>query len=254
MRQLLVGLRRAPWLELVGPQGRRPLPNVHGTPFRVRVGARGHWAYVALGGDRATALTVHDPSGAVLDLRPGAVISGAPAFHPDGGSLCYVREAPDERRELVRLDLDSGSETVRLSERQLRCCAWQGPERLVVSLGDRIELVDVQSGTRSTLVRDEVATGFAAWGTDDLYVTLDEVCSDAQGRLAWTRYWHEQGRASRGEVHVRDGRGERTIPRATRARLVHGDVAVLRGSAIVGSESGSWLDGTAIEDFDVVAT
>lgn len=257
MTGLLIALRREPWLELVGPPAHRIVPVVDQVPFRVRTGQLGHCAYIGLGGTAgdlswAAALVVHDPAGAILDVRPGAVITGAPAFHPAGTSLAFVRETAAGEREVVELDVASGEETIHLTADGVRACAWPSDDRLLVSFTDRIETLDRASGELTTLVHDDVASGFAQWGTDDLYVTLEDVCMDTDGRLAWTRSWHQQGRASRADVLVRDGADESTIADSRAPRFVAGELAVLQRSAIVWTASGRRLPRADIEDFDVV--
>jgi hypothetical protein len=257
MTALLIALRREPWLELVGPPSDRIVPVIDRVPFRLRTGRLGHCAYVALdGGVRdprfAAALVVHDPAGAILDVLPGPVITGAPAFHPSSASLAFVREIAADEREVVELDLTSGEESVHLTADGVRACAWQSDHRLLVSFTDRIETLDRASGDRTTLVQDDVASGFAQWGTDDLYVTLEDVCIDTDGRLAWTRSWHQQGRASRADVLVRDGTDERTIANSRAPRFVDGELAVLQRSSIYWPASGRRVQHVDIEDFDVV--
>jgi hypothetical protein len=151
----------------------------------------------------------------------------------------------------VELDLESGVEVVHLTDDGVRSCAWAPDERLVVSLTDRIDMLAPASGIRTTLVLDEVASGFAQWGTDDLYVTLDDLCMDSNGRLAWTRSWHQQGRASRGDVHLRGTEGDRTFADARGPRFVEGELTVVRGSTIVWTDSGRRTHHADLEDFDV---
>lgn len=205
---LLCALDRAPWLVVQSPSGSRPIPvppTDGSAPAAPRSSPDGHVAYVQVASRRASsawtcALVLLGPGGDVLDLRPSVFVHAPPAFSPDGACLLYVRDFDDLAREVVALDLTNGAERTLTAGDGIRSAAWSPDGRVVISTTDSIESICPSTQVRDRLHVDTVATGFARFGTDDLYVTLDAVAVSPLGELAWARSWHQQGRPSRTDV------------------------------------------------------
>ncbi len=208
-------------------------------PAAARLGPSGHVAITSVSGGRGGAgpfLALHDPSGELLDIRLDVFAPAPAAFHPGGREVAYVRDVDGEQRDLIALDLATGAERRLAGGPLWRSCAWTAAGRLLATSADEVLELDLESGCRAVLWADAVATGFQRWGQDDLYVTLDEVTAvGADGDVAWTRTWHEQGKAPRGDVVHLAGGEPREIAGARNPRDRGGRLTTLRDGRILGA-------------------
>jgi len=238
---LVCALDRPPWLVTAGPaRPPRPLPSgsVVGTPSFPRVAPDRTLAYVTLTGQAGTrgwltALAVASPSGQLLDLVPGAAPFCPPAWSPDGARLLFARDRPGAvGAQAVAYDLASGDEEVLFEHPGLRSLAWDADGGVVFSTVTGV--ARRRSGATTELFCHGVADGLQRFGTDDLYVTIDQltVAGDA---AALVLRWNEQGRAAREEVwRLRAGRLEQAVagPTSCPRWAPGGGLAVTVGSEV----------------------
>jgi hypothetical protein len=222
-------------------------------PAAIRLGPSGHIAITSVSGGRGGAgpfLALHDPGGALLDIRLDVFAPAPAAFDPGGREVAYVRDIDGEQRELVALDLDSGAERALAGGPLWRSCAWTPAGGLLATSADEVLEIDLLSGRRTVRWADDVATGFQRFGQDDLYVTLDEVTAVGACDVAWTRTWHEQGKAPRGDVVHLSGETLRELPGACNPRDRGGRLTTLRAGRIAGARMPADLRGRALRSFD----
>jgi hypothetical protein len=222
-------------------------------PQAARLGPGGHLAITSVSGGRGGAgpfLALHDPTGALLDIRLDVFAPAPAAFHPGGGEVAYVRDVDGEQRELIALDLATGAERRLAGGPLWRSCSWTAAGRLLATSADEVLELDLATGRRTVLWADEVATGFQRWGQDDLYVTLDEVTATGAGDVAWTRTWHEQGKAPRGDVLHLTGGDLRELPGARNPRDLGGRLTTLRDGRIDGGPLPDSLGWRSLRSFD----
>jgi hypothetical protein len=222
-------------------------------PVAVRLGPGGHIAVTSVSGGRGGAgpfLALHDPAGELVDIRLDVFAPAPAAFHPGGREVAYVRDVDGELREVVALDLASGAERRLAAGALWRSCAWTGDGRLLVTSADEVLLLDLVAGEQAPLWHDDVATGFQRWGQDDLYVTLDEVTAVGSDAVAWTRTWHEQGKAPRADVVHCVGGALREISGAANPRDLHGRLTTLRDGRLSAEVMGSPASAGGLRSFD----
>jgi hypothetical protein len=258
---LVCALRKPPWLVTAGPaHPPRPLParSVVGVPSFPRVAPDGTLAYVTLTGrtdvrEWLTALAVVSPSGDLLDLVPGAAPFCPPAWSPDGARLLFARDRPGAAGGLaVAYELASGHEEVLFDDPQLRSLAWDADGGVVYSTTTGV--AGWRQGATTELVRHGVADGLRRFGTDDLYVTLDQLAVVGDSAALVLR-WNAQGRSAREEVwRVRHGRLVPAVaePASCPRWGPDGDLAVAMGDAVrlVGTERPATVAATLLAEFD----
>ncbi len=222
-------------------------------PAAVRLGPSGHLAITSVSGGRGGAgpfLALYDPSGELLDIRLDVFAPAPAAFDLGGREVAYVRDVDGEQRDLIALDLANGTERRLAGGPLWRSCSWTAAGGLLATSADEVLLLDLDSGQRTVLWADEVATGFQRWGQDDLYVTLDEVTAVGAGDVAWTRTWHEQGKAPRSDVvHLSAGE-PRLLPGARNPRDRAGRLTTLRDGRIAGRQRPASLGTRPLCSFD----
>jgi hypothetical protein len=258
----------SPYLVLVDDAGRiqeYPHRNIIGPPYFPRVAATGKVAYLAhaaseAGSEWLTSLAVVTKEFELIDLLPRATGLSPPSWTPDGDAVLFVRTRPDRiRREVVSYDIASGDETVLFHCEGLRSVAVLERDCVAYSTPSVIHRRWLSTGRDESLFETQVGAWFAQFGTDDLYVTLDQLAPSPLGRIALVTRWTRQGRASREEVMVLQD-GELTSPLPTTAarspRWFEDCLAMAtdRGIEVVLDERLIWsLPVSKLHSFEVVA-
>jgi hypothetical protein len=195
----------AVWLSRVGTKVH--LANVSGQVRFPRVSSKGWIAYHSLpkgvGVKWSSAVVVTEPSGDPIDILPYASPTSPPDWSPQGEKLLLERvNSPGSSTELICYSLDKATERVVLAGPSFRSPLWQDDTHIIYSTGSRIELLDVRTGKVESLYEHTVGSQLEVWGTDDLYLVIDELALSRTDELIVRLAWHQQGRPHRSELHL----------------------------------------------------
>lgn len=219
-----------------------------GRPLFPRLAATGAIAYLAqMDVDDASWLRVvafGTPEEGVVDVLPSVVPYAPPAWSPSGDRLALIRGRPDSPvQRVVSYDVRRGAEEVLVEDEGIRSVAWAEERELVYTTVSKVIRLRLDRAGREDLLEHRVAAAFARFGTDDLYVSLDQVAVSREGRLALVLRWCHQGKPYWEEPRlVVDGelRGFRGCPTGRSPRWsVDGRLGISVGDAIVIVEEGS---------------
>jgi hypothetical protein len=205
---LLVALDDPPGLTVLGSSPvAAPVPTA-GRPLFPAVHRSGRVAYLAITPANPpwqTCVALLEPDGALRDLLPDAAVYAPPAWSPCGTHVVTITGEPGSSR-LVRTDFHTGEEQTLHVQPGLRSAAVGTDGTLAFSTASGIYRLGSDGGVE-TLFRWQVGADFIEYGTDDLYVTLDQLAVSADGTMAVVVRWHTAGHAARETVAVlRDGR------------------------------------------------
>lgn len=151
-------------------------------------------AYIAIteaSGQWQVVVAVTDWEGEIVDIVPGAAVFAPPVWSSDGSRLLFVRGDGVEA-EAVVWHRDDGRTQVEFSHAGLRSAAWAPDGRLVYSIGGSVY---EHEGSGTLLAEVPAARGLLEYGSDDLYVTVDQLCVAPDGRIAAVERWYRQGLA-----------------------------------------------------------
>lgn len=149
------------------------------------------------------ALVVISPDHEIADMLPGAAVYAPPAWDPAGERLLFVRSSPESPvQEAVLYDVRQGAESVLFKVEGLRSVGWADEGRLVYSTVSTVRSRDLSSGRETDLYEHPVAADFQRFGTDDTYVSLDQVAPSPSGGLAFVLRWCHQGKPCRDEAAI----------------------------------------------------
>lgn len=175
----------------------------------------GGLAYVAITSAAApwqVVVAVLDADLDLLDVIPGAAVFARPTWSADGSRLLMVC-GDSARAEAVEWSYEDGSTRGRGVRPGLRSAAWSAGGGLVLSVGGSV----IHDGDAQPLMTLPAARGLAEYGSDDLYVTVDQLAIGPQGTTAAVERWYRQGLAPRERVLLIGTDGEVLTVRAGRA-------------------------------------
>ena len=128
----------------------------------------------------------------IIDLVPGAAVFAPPVWYPDGSKLLFLR-GDSTGAEAVVWHRSDGRLESQFAVAGLRSAAWDTEGGIVYSVGGEILRRHERQGT--TLGSVPAAQGLLDYGSDDLYVTVDQLCVSGTGAIAATERWYRQGLA-----------------------------------------------------------
>ena len=197
----------------------------------------------------------------LIDIVPGAAVFAPPVWSPDGSKLLFIRGDSDQAEAVVWHRTDGRLESAFALD-GLRSAAWDPEGEIVYSVGGEILRRDHDQGT--VLGSVPAARGLLEFGSDDLYVTVDQLCISGTGELAATERWYRQGLAPKERIVELHGDTYREGPagrypqwRADGSLLFTSDTGtpVLRGTTLApllegtdvldgsGAHSAAWAEG-----------
>jgi hypothetical protein len=209
--RFLCAISHPPYLLLVDLAGRTEEPPSRATvgpSFFPRVASTGWVAYLTRGRPEAgmgwlSSLAVTTPQLETIDLLPRAASFAPPSWMPDGKSFLFVRTQPGSAlREVVAYQVETGEEAILFRGEGLRSVAFLETDHVTYSTQSAIYRRSASSGQTDTLFESQVGAWFASFGTDDVFLTLDQLAPSPLGPVALVARWARQGRASHEEVMV----------------------------------------------------
>lgn len=200
-------------LALTDPSGtvRRRVPT-SGYPLFPTARPGGGLAYLAI----TTApdpwqvvVTVLDSEFKLLDMIPGAAVFAGPVWSSDGRRLLFVRGDSAEAH-VVEWSYEDSEEISHDVRPALRSAAWGAGGELVYSIGGAVR----RGAEPHPLAVLPAASGLIAYGSDDLYATIDQLSVAPSGAIAAVERWYRQGREPKERIIViaSDGHLERREP------------------------------------------
>lgn len=217
MKQVfLCAITDSPYLVISdGHATERLLPSeaIIGPAFFPRVAPTGSVAYLTRGPSEGSSewlssIVVTTPQFEVVDLLPRAASFSPPAWTSDGQSVVFVRTDPRSHiRHAVSYETSSGNETTLFSCSGLRSLGIVEEDCLIYSTHSGIYERALSTAQVETLFHAQVSDWFARFGTDDIFVTQDQLAPSLVGALAFVSRWTRPGRATHEDVMVLENGG-----------------------------------------------
>lgn len=149
-------------------------------------------AYIAItqgSGRWQTVVALADAQAGVLDVLPDAAVFAPAVWSPDGSRLLVVQGNDEEAAAVIWHRTTGHTEKV-LERRGLRSATWASDGSILYSTDGSVHSVDGLRGPDEVL---PAARSLQGYGSDDLFVTLDQLVTGPNGSVSAVERWSTQG-------------------------------------------------------------